>query len=129
MKKFALAKISAVSAAALAFIMPVIVFAQEGIGTANLEIVRGNSGVGDVGFVPMIGNIINVIMGLLGVIAVLVILYGGFMWMTASGNEEKVTKAKKLIIAGIIGLVVIFAAFAIATFVISSLVTQTGSTA
>jgi len=126
MKKFALAKISAASAAVMAFIMPVIVFAQ--VGNENLGLVRGQTNIGNTDFITMIGNIINVIMGLLGVIAVLIILYGGFMWMTAAGNEEKVTKAKKLIIAGIIGLVVIFAAFAIATFVISSLSSTSGAT-
>lgn len=123
MKKFALTKISAISAAVMAFIMPAIVFAQN---EDNLELLRNQAGVGNVGLVEMIGGIINVIMGLLGVVAVLVILYGGFMWMTAAGNEEKVGKAKKLIIAGIIGLVVIFAAFAIATFVIGSLGGVTG---
>ena len=127
MKKFALIKISAISAAVMAFIMPAIVFAADDLGLTNLETVRGGSGVGSTDMVTMIGGIINVVMGLLGVVAVLVILYGGFMWMTASGNEEKVGKAKKLIIAGIIGLVVIFAAFAIASFVISNLGTQTGA--
>lgn len=124
MKKLALTKISAISAAVLALIMPAIVFADT--FTANLDTVQGQTSVGTTPMVTLIGNIINVVMGLLGVVAVLVILYGGFMWMTAAGNEEKVGKANKLIIAGIIGLVVIFAAFAIASFVISNLGAQTG---
>ena len=124
MKKLVLSKVSAISAAVMAFIMPVVAFAQF---EDNLDLLRDESGAGDVGMVEMVGGIINVVMGLLGVVAVLVILYGGFMWMTAAGNEEKVGKAKKLIIAGIIGLVVIFAAFAIASFVISNLATTTGA--
>jgi hypothetical protein len=127
MKKIALTKISAISAAVMAFIMPAIVFAEADLNS-GLDTLKTETGMGGTELVPMIGGIINVIMGLLGVVAVLVILYGGFMWMTAAGNEEKVGKAKKLIIAGIIGLVVIFAAFAIATFVISNLgtVSSTG---
>jgi hypothetical protein len=125
MKKIALTKISAISAAVMAFIMPAIVFAQADLNS-GLDTLKNETGMGGTELVPMIGGIINVIMGLLGVVAVLVILYGGFMWMTAAGNEEKVGKAKKLIIAGIIGLVVIFAAFAIATFVISNLGTASG---
>jgi Zn-dependent protease with chaperone function len=70
-------------------------------------------------------RIINVALGLLGIIAVIIILIGGFKWMTAGGNEEKVGEAKKLITAGIIGLVVIITAYAIAAFVISSLITAT----
>lgn len=73
----------------------------------------------------VITAIINVLLGFLGVIAVVIILLGGFKWMTAGGNEDKVAEAKKLIGAGIIGLVVILAAYAIATFVITQLVTVT----
>jgi len=48
-------------------------------------------------------NIINLVLGFLGLIAVIIILIGGFKWMTAGGNEEKVGEAKKLLIAGLIG--------------------------
>ena len=68
-----------------------------------------------------IAQIINIILGFLGVIAVIIVLAGGFKWMTAGGNEDKVAEARKMIIQGIIGLVVIFAAWAIASFVINQL--------
>ena len=48
-----------------------------------------------------------------------------FKWMTAGGNEEKASEARKLIISGVIGLVIILAAFGIATFVLNSLTTAT----
>ena len=69
----------------------------------------------------MVTDIINVLLGFLGVIAVVIILLGGFKWMTAGGNEDKVAEAKKLIGAGVIGLIVILAAYAIATFVVGQL--------
>jgi Zn-dependent protease with chaperone function len=72
-----------------------------------------------------IASVINVALGLLGVVAVVIILIGGFMWMTAGGNEEKVGKAKKLLMAGVIGLAIILSAYAIARFVVSSLMTAT----
>jgi hypothetical protein len=72
-----------------------------------------------------IASIINVAMGLLGIIAVGIILIGGFQWMTAGGNEESVDKAKKRIIQGVIGLAIILASWAIARFVLESLVTAT----
>lgn len=72
-----------------------------------------------------IASIINVAMGLLGIIAVGIILIGGFQWMTAGGNEENVEKAKKRIIQGVIGLAIILASWAIARFVLESLVTAT----
>jgi hypothetical protein len=53
---------------------------------------------------------------------------GGFKWMTAGGNEDKVGEAKKLIVAGIIGLVIILGSFAIATFVLTQLTAATTGT-
>ena len=63
-------------------------------------------------------SIVRYLMTFLGIIAVVVILIGGFKWMTAGGNDDKVGEAKSMIIAGAIGLVIILAAFAIVTFVI-----------
>ncbi len=69
----------------------------------------------------VIGRIINMALGFLGVIAVAIVLMGGFKWMTAGGNEEKTGEAKKLLGAGVIGLVIILSAWAVATFIINSL--------
>ncbi len=63
-------------------------------------------------------NIIRYLITFLGLVAVAIILYGGFIWMTAAGNEDRVGKAKKIIIAGVIGLIVILSAFAIVNFVL-----------
>ena len=65
-------------------------------------------------------NIVRYLMTFLGIIAVVVILFGGFKWMTAGGNEDRVAEAKKLIVAGIIGLIIVLAAFAIVQFVLST---------
>ena len=83
------------------------------------------TGLGQGDLNETIGSIIRAALGFLGVIAVVIILFGGFKWMTAGGNEEKVGEAKKLIIAGIIGLAIILSAYAIASFVIDQLVTAT----
>lgn len=69
--------------------------------------------------------IINIIMGFLGIIAVVGIVYGGFRYMTAGGNEEQAAGGKNAILAGVIGLAVIFAAYAIASFVIQQLANAT----
>lgn len=68
-----------------------------------------------------VARIIRVAMGLLGIIAVVIMLYGGFTWMTAGGEEEKVGEAKKMIFAGIIGLAIILSAYALASFIITKL--------
>ena len=65
-------------------------------------------------------SLVRLLMTFLGIIAVVIILYGGFVWLTAAGNEDKVASAKKIIAAGIIGLVIILAAFLIVNFVVEN---------
>ena len=72
-------------------------------------------------------QIINVALGLLGIVAVVIILIGGFKWMTAGGNDEGVTEARKLIFSGIIGIAIILSAWAIARFVLVQLGEATGT--
>jgi len=70
----------------------------------------------------IIGSVIGVVLGLLGVVFMILLLYGGYSWMTAYGNEQKLTKAKDTIINATIGLIIILAAYAISRFVIGALV-------
>lgn len=62
-------------------------------------------------------RVIRWILGLVGLIAVIVILYGGFLWMTSAGNADRVTRARAVIVNGLIGLVIIIASFAIVSLV------------
>ena len=89
--------------------------------------VQAASGLGNTDPREMAGSVINIFLGFLGVIAVLIILYGGFKWMTAGGNEDGIAEGKKMIGAGVIGLVIILAAFGIAQFVINALYNATGA--
>ncbi|MFH1534374.1 MAG: hypothetical protein ABIF80_00130, partial [Patescibacteria group bacterium] len=68
------------------------------------------------------------ILGLLGLIAVIMILIGGFKWMTAGGNEEKIESAKKLLTSAIIGLVIVLLAWAIVIFALGVLQNTSGVT-
>lgn len=70
----------------------------------------------------MIGQIINVALGFLGIIFLVLMLYAGFLWMTAQGDDTKVKKAREMITQAIIGIIIIAAAFAISNFVLTSLV-------
>ncbi|MFA5248024.1 MAG: IPT/TIG domain-containing protein [Patescibacteria group bacterium] len=72
-------------------------------------------------------RIIQIILGFLGLLAVGLIVYGGFVWMTSAGDEKRVETAKKIIISAVIGLVIIFSAFIVATFVINRMANITGA--
>lgn len=91
-----------------------------GAGETGSAFAKG-AGLGDKDLVDTIAAIIRVALGFLGVIAVVIILLGGFKWMTSGGNDTKVGDAKKLIYAGIIGLVIVLSAYAIASFVITKI--------
>ena len=64
---------------------------------------------------------ISAFLGLLGIIFVILIIYSGFNWMTARGDEEKVTLAKETLTRAVIGLIIIVAAYSITYFVFSNL--------
>ncbi|MDO8499847.1 MAG: hypothetical protein Q7S66_04270 [bacterium] len=67
------------------------------------------------------GAVIKGVLALVGTIFFGLTIYAGILWMTAAGEEEKVTKAKEIIKQSITGLVVIMAAYAITVFVTSRL--------
>lgn len=69
----------------------------------------------------MISTIIRAALSFLGVIFLILMIYGGYLWMTAGGNEQQVEKAKSLITAAIIGLIIVVSAYAISYFVIAKL--------
>lgn len=60
---------------------------------------------------------IETLLGFVGLIMVIFIIYGGFVWMTAGGNEDRVKDAKKTITSAAIGVVIIICAYIIVYFV------------
>ncbi len=69
---------------------------------------------------------IEILLGFVGVIFLILMVYAGFMWMLARGNEQRIEKAKGLIEAAIIGLVIVLAAYGITVFVVERLLGQGG---
>lgn len=74
-----------------------------------------------------IGSIISYILGFIGLIFFTLVLYSGFQWMTAGGNEEKAGKAKERIIHAAMGLALIIIAFLIVFWVFNFFYGQTGA--
>jgi cbb3-type cytochrome oxidase subunit 3 len=64
-----------------------------------------------------VGSIISLVLSFIGILFFALIIYAGLMWMLAQGNQQKVDQAKDLIINAIIGLVIIFSAYAITSFI------------
>ncbi|MDP2631064.1 MAG: hypothetical protein Q8P56_06710 [Candidatus Uhrbacteria bacterium] len=71
-----------------------------------------------------VGGIVSAILGIVGVVFLILIVYGGILWMLAEGDDTKVGKARGLIFHAIIGLILVFSAYAITNFVVDVLITQ-----
>ncbi|MDO8626083.1 MAG: Ig-like domain-containing protein [Candidatus Magasanikbacteria bacterium] len=82
-------------------------------------------GAGDIRLI--VARIIRIALGLLGIVLLVLILYAGYLWMTAGGNEEKIAEAKKLITNAVIGLAIILSAYAIVGFIFKILGVGSGT--
>lgn len=122
MKKFSKYLLSLAIISLLA--VPMLATAQGNFGINEVNTGLGNT-LSNRDPRSIVGSIINIALGFLGVIAVVIVIMGGFKWMTAGGNEEKVTEAKKLLGAGVIGIVIILAAWALANFILNSVYNAT----
>lgn len=100
---------------------------KPGATAGNLDAVGGNSGLGNQPLEQTLGLLISVLLGVLGIIFLVLTIYAGFLWMTAGGDEKQVAKAKNIIITAVIGLVILLSAYAISSFVLSQLISATGS--
>lgn len=96
---------------AVIFLLPQLVSAQAEYGVNDL--INSGARLARTDLRTLIANIINVFLGFLGVIGVVIVMYGGFKWMTSGGLPQKIEEAKKIIINGAIGLVIILAAYGI----------------
>ena len=64
--------------------------------------------------------LIQFVLGFLSLIAVAMIIYGGFTWMTSGGNETVIGKARKILFAALLGLLIVAGAWLIVTFVVQT---------
>jgi len=88
---------------------------------AQAENMQNTAGLGDVSLGVVISMVIRAALTLLGIIFLVIIVFAGYRWMTASGNEEAIQKAQSSIKRAIIGLVIVMLAYAITAFVFNQL--------
>lgn len=93
----------------------------------NLNAAASDTGVYKEELPTVIATIVINILGIVGVIFLLLIVYGGMVWMTSGGNEQRIGTAKKLLTSSVIGLVIVMTAYGITYFIIQSLTVATES--
>ena len=69
----------------------------------------------------ILANLIQIALGIVGLILIILIIYGGWIWGSARGNEERVTYAQNLIRNSVIGVIIIFSAYFITAFVVGKI--------
>lgn len=65
----------------------------------------------------IVAKIIKVLLGFLGIIFIALLIFAGFKYMTAQGNDDQVKEAMTIIKNCVIGLIIVVAAYAITDFV------------
>ena len=86
---------------------------REGVGSDRVGV--------SVDFTSWLENVFVWIIGLAGVIAAAVLIFSAYLYITASGDEQKIQKATKGITYAVVGLVVAAIAFLIVNFVIEGI--------
>lgn len=115
-----LKRISAIIGVALSSALLAFPALAAGINT-NIQPIASASGLGTADIRTIVGRIIYVALGVLGTVMLVIVVYAGFLWMTAGGNEQRVEDAKRYIKNASIGLAIILCSYAITYFVIAKL--------
>ena len=85
-----------------------------GLGETSKE---ANLDVGVTELPEKVGTIVGALLELTGTVFFLLMIYAGITWMLAQGDPGKTKKAKETLVDAIIGLVLVFSAYAITKFV------------
>ncbi|MEK7072919.1 MAG: hypothetical protein AAB974_00580 [Patescibacteria group bacterium] len=121
--------LSTAASVAFGIVAPTIVFAAtalERLDNAANKAFPGQTAQGANALPNVAGTIIQFFIGILGIFFLVLMVYGGYLWMNARGNEQQVEKAKSLITQAVLGLIIMLSAYAITYFVVNNLVNATG---
>jgi amino acid transporter len=90
-------------------------------GSGGIKLPPKPPGIPDVSVSSLVSTVIRIMFAVGQVAFVIVLLSGGVMFITSSGNEQQVEKAKKAITFAIVGIIVLFSAWGIASFIVQQL--------
>ncbi len=99
-------------------LLPCLVFAESPMDKLdNVAQDGGYSPADNTTMAAVAGRAVFIFLGLLGIIFIILMIYAGYLWMTAAGDESKVESAKNTIRRAIIGLLIVVGAYAIWIFI------------
>lgn len=104
------------------FNAPDLAFAQTDLIRIDDNPTRISGSTGGVdNFRQLLLTFLNFFLGFLGLLAVLLVIYGGFLYMTAAGDDGKTENGKKVILYAVIGIIIILISFALVNTLILGL--------
>ena len=75
-------------------------------------------------FMTLVGNFLQWLLGIAGAVALLAIIYGGILYITSAGDQQKMEQGKKIVTWTLFGLMIILVSFSIIKVVEDIFVTQ-----
>lgn len=95
------------------FVSPILIAnaADSIVDTSNAGYANGTYTLNDL--VYQVIRISQLVLGIVGSLALIMFIYGGFMFLVSSGSQDKITKAKDIIVAAVIGLIIVFSSYMI----------------
>jgi len=79
----------------------------------------GNYALND--FITLAINVSQLILGLVGSLSLLMFIYGGVTFIISAGSADKVNEAKRILVASVVGLIIVFSSWLIIRFFVSML--------
>jgi hypothetical protein len=86
-------------------------------GNVNLNPPTGFENLQNISFGNLVGMAISFILIIAAVAFFFMLVLGGIKWITSGGDKGKTEGARNQITAGLVGLVIVFAAWAILTLI------------
>lgn len=90
-------------------------------GTPDVTVVTLDNPIGTTNIPFILGKALKPILGIMGSAALLMFVVGGFLWLTAAGNAERVKKGTQAMIWATVGVFIIFSSYAILDLVFEGL--------
>lgn len=101
-------------------VLAVLSFAA--LQVTSAQTISLNNPLGPTSDIPtIIGMALRGLFGVIGTIALIIFIYGGFLWMTAFGEEQKVKKGWDTMMWAGLGLVVMFGSYVAVEFILKAI--------
>ena len=112
-----------VALSALSLLLVAVFVAMPDVAYAQLDVNNINPGgtAGNTTLTQLVQIIINTLLAVIGIIAVVMLIFGGIKYTTSQGDKTAIESAKNTILYAIIGIVVAFAAFALVSYLVTTL--------